>query len=65
MSDPAEAFAARMVSVLNDASLALMISIGHQVELFDAMATLPASTLPRSPPRQACRNATCASGSRP
>jgi 2-polyprenyl-3-methyl-5-hydroxy-6-metoxy-1,4-benzoquinol methylase len=44
--DPAdaEAFAGRMVGVLNDASLALMISIGHQVELFDAMATLPAST---------------------
>jgi 2-polyprenyl-3-methyl-5-hydroxy-6-metoxy-1,4-benzoquinol methylase len=44
--DPAaaEAFAARMVGVLNDASLALMISIGHQVELFDAMASLPAST---------------------
>jgi 2-polyprenyl-3-methyl-5-hydroxy-6-metoxy-1,4-benzoquinol methylase len=43
--DPAgaEAFAARVVGVLNDASLALMISIGHQVELFDAMATLPAS----------------------
>ena len=44
--DPAaaEAFAGRMVGVLNDASLALMISIGHQVELFDAMASLPAST---------------------
>src|ERR687893_2155412 len=44
--DPAaaQAFAGRMVGVLNDASLALMISIGHQVALFDAMATLPAST---------------------
>jgi len=40
----AEAFAGRMVGVLNDASLALMISIGHQVGLFDAMAVLPAST---------------------
>ena len=34
----AEAFAARMVGVLNEASLALMISIGHQVGLFDVMA---------------------------
>jgi 2-polyprenyl-3-methyl-5-hydroxy-6-metoxy-1,4-benzoquinol methylase len=40
----AEQFAARMVGVLNDASLALMISIGHQVELFDVMAALPPST---------------------
>ena len=40
----ADDFAARMVGVLNEASLALMISIGHQVGLFDAMAALPAST---------------------
>ena len=37
----AEAFAGRMVDVLNGAGLALMTSIGHQVGLFDAMATLP------------------------
>jgi ubiquinone/menaquinone biosynthesis C-methylase UbiE len=41
-----EAFAGRMVEVLNDASLALMISIGHQVGLFDAMTSRePASSL--------------------
>lgn len=40
----AEAFAGRMVGVLNDASLALMTSIGHQTGLFDTMAGLPPST---------------------
>ncbi len=40
----AEAFAGRMVGVLNDGFLALMTSIGHQTGLFDAMAELPAST---------------------
>ena len=33
-----------MVGVLNNAAIALMTSIGHQVGLFDAMATLPPST---------------------
>ncbi len=44
--DPAraEAFLGRMVGVLNDASLALMCSIGHQTGLFDTMATMPPST---------------------
>jgi 2-polyprenyl-3-methyl-5-hydroxy-6-metoxy-1,4-benzoquinol methylase len=44
--DPAvaEAFADRMVTVLNSAALALMTSVGHQVGLFDAMAKLPPST---------------------
>lgn len=40
----ADAFAARVLGVLNDASAALMISIGHQVGLFDAMADLPNAT---------------------
>ncbi len=39
-----ETFAERMVGVLNDSSLALMISIGHQTGLFDTMAKLPPST---------------------
>jgi hypothetical protein len=39
-----EAFAEKMVEVLNSASLALMTSIGHQTGLFDAMADLPPST---------------------
>ena len=44
--DPAvsEAFAGRMVEVLNSASLALMTSIGHQVGLFDALAGQPPAT---------------------
>ena len=40
----AEAFAGHMVDVLNNASVALMTSIGHQVGLFDTMAGLPPST---------------------
>jgi 2-polyprenyl-3-methyl-5-hydroxy-6-metoxy-1,4-benzoquinol methylase len=44
IQDPAEAFMGRMVGILNDASLALMCSIGHQTGLFDTMASLPPST---------------------
>jgi 2-polyprenyl-3-methyl-5-hydroxy-6-metoxy-1,4-benzoquinol methylase len=40
----AEAFAGKMLGVLNDASLAILISIGHQTRLFDTMASLPAAT---------------------
>ncbi|MGE5692758.1 MAG: transcriptional regulator, partial [Candidatus Zixiibacteriota bacterium] len=39
--DKKEAFAQRMVGILNDSSLALMMSIGHQTGLFDTMAKLP------------------------
>jgi SAM-dependent methyltransferase len=39
-----EEFAGRMVGVVNDALLALSISIGHQTGLFDAMSTLPPAT---------------------
>jgi 2-polyprenyl-3-methyl-5-hydroxy-6-metoxy-1,4-benzoquinol methylase len=41
----ADAFAQKMLGIFNDASLALMISIGHRTELFDTMATLPPSTV--------------------
>jgi len=37
----AEAFGGRMVGVLNDACMALMTSVGHQVGLFDTLAGLP------------------------
>jgi hypothetical protein len=37
----AEAFAERMIGVLNDAALALMISIGHRTGLFDVISGLP------------------------
>lgn len=43
----AEAFGGRMLGMLNDASLALMASIGHQVGLFDTLARLPSATSPR------------------
>ncbi|MBE9066210.1 methyltransferase domain-containing protein [Leptolyngbya cf. ectocarpi LEGE 11479] len=42
--DLTEAFAERMLDMLNSAALALMTSIGHRTELFDAMAELPPST---------------------
>ncbi|HEV2068685.1 MAG TPA: class I SAM-dependent methyltransferase [Acidimicrobiales bacterium] len=40
----AEAFGQRMAGVLNDACLALLTSIGHQLGLFDTLAGLPPST---------------------
>ena len=40
----AEAFAGRMIGVLNEGAIALMTSIGHKTGLFDAMAGLPASS---------------------
>ncbi len=40
----AEAFAGRMLGILNGATLALMTSIGHQTGLFDTMAGLAPST---------------------
>ncbi|HWO72788.1 MAG TPA: methyltransferase domain-containing protein [Dehalococcoidia bacterium] len=43
----ADAFAQRMIDVLNHTSLGLMTSIGHQVGLFDVMAGLPPSTSPQ------------------
>lgn len=42
--DRAEAFAERMLGVVNDGALTLMTSIGHRTGLFDAMAGLPPST---------------------
>ncbi len=40
----AEAFAGKMLGVLNNGMLTLMTSVGHQTGLFDTMARLPAST---------------------
>ncbi|MBX9244136.1 class I SAM-dependent methyltransferase [Actinotalea ferrariae] len=40
----AEAFAGRMLGVLNDAALAILTSTGHQTGLFETMASLPAAT---------------------
>ena len=40
----AEAFADRMLNILNDGALALMSSLGHRTRLFDVMSELPPST---------------------
>jgi SAM-dependent methyltransferase len=40
----AEEFAMRMIGVVNDASTALLLSVGHQVGVLDALAGLPPST---------------------
>jgi len=40
----AEAFGGQMIGILNGASLAFMVAIGHETELFDKMAVLPPST---------------------
>jgi 2-polyprenyl-3-methyl-5-hydroxy-6-metoxy-1,4-benzoquinol methylase len=41
--EKAERFAGQMIDTLNKAGLALMISIGHQTNLFDRLAELPPS----------------------
>lgn len=43
-SSKVEAFAGRMISLLNDSFLAILVSIGHQTNLFDTLASLPPST---------------------
>ena len=44
MSEPRADFARRMNLMLNEASLALMVSVGHRTGLFDVMAGMPAAT---------------------
>jgi len=39
-----EAFAGRMIGVLNDGALALMCSIGYRTRLFDTLAQIPPAT---------------------
>ena len=43
-STKAEAFAERILGMMNGSALALMTSIGHRTELFDTLAELPPST---------------------
>ena len=43
-TDRAAAFAGRVLDVINNGSLALMMSIGHRTGLFDVMSGLPPST---------------------
>jgi SAM-dependent methyltransferase len=42
--DTTEEFAERMVGAIDSASLAILLSIGHQTKLFDTIAELPPST---------------------
>jgi hypothetical protein len=56
----ADAFAERMIGMLNSAGLALMISIGHRTGLFDAMAGMAPATSARI---AEAASATCANGS--
>src|SRR6201993_1160603 len=37
-------FAGRMLGMMNEAALALMVSVGHRTGLFDVMAAMPAAT---------------------
>lgn len=44
-ADNTNAFAARMIDMLNSSAVMLMTSVGHRTGLLDAMAILPASTV--------------------
>jgi 2-polyprenyl-3-methyl-5-hydroxy-6-metoxy-1,4-benzoquinol methylase len=46
-AESAEQFAERMIGMVDSASLAILVSIGHQTGLFDAMAALPPATSAR------------------
>ena len=43
-AEGAEDFAGRMLHTMNEAALALMVSVGHRTGLFDVMAAMPAAT---------------------
>ena len=43
-TDTTEEFAERVVGAIDSASLAILLSIGHQTKLFDTMAELPPAT---------------------
>ena len=43
-AEAAKAFTGRFVGILNDASIALLTSVGHQTGLFETLAGLPAAT---------------------
>lgn len=43
-ADTTEEFAERIVGAIDSASLAILLSIGHQTKLFDTLAELPPAT---------------------
>ena len=45
-ADGSEEFPERMLRTMNEAALALMVSVGHRTGLFDVMAAMPAATSP-------------------
>jgi 2-polyprenyl-3-methyl-5-hydroxy-6-metoxy-1,4-benzoquinol methylase len=47
VEETTEAFAGRVMAVMDSASLAILISIGHQTGLFDVMAEQPSATSPQ------------------
>ena len=46
--EKAEAFAGTMLQTFNQASLSVMISLGHRITLFDKMAELGSATYEES-----------------
>ena len=60
-----EAFAGRMVGLLNHAMLSLMTSVGHRTGLFDTMAGMPAATSDEIAEAPGSTSATSGSGSTP
>ena len=59
----AEAFAGRMLEILNDGMLTLLVSIGHQTGLLDALANAEPLTSEELAGKPGSTSATCASGS--
>ena len=43
-TNKAEAFAERLLDILNSGAIALAMSLGHRTRLFDVMENLPPST---------------------
>ena len=54
---PAEAFAGRMLEILNDGMLTLLLSIGHQTGLFDTLASVEPATSEELARRRRARRA--------
>ena len=62
-SGRAAAFAERLLGAINNASLCLMVSVGHRTGLFDTMSRLPGPRRTRLRGLRTSTNAMCASGS--
>jgi hypothetical protein len=58
----ADAFRIRMIEVMADASIALLLSLGHQPRLFDTMAALPRAASTQIAVVAGLNDAMCANG---